>query len=224
MPIEQLVSAAIGFLLTVMIFSYLLGDNPLFRIAVNIFIGVASGYAATVVVYSVLKPKLDGLLQTSGPAQLILAAIPFLLGVTLFAKLFPRTAWIGNFAMALLVGVGAATAVGGALIGSLIPQFQASVGAFDLHAAGGGWMRVTEGLVMSVGAVLTLAAFHFSAGRAADGTPKRQPLIEGAAWFGRIFIAITLGALFAGVYMASLTAMIERLSTIINFIRQLTGI
>ncbi len=68
---------------------------------------------------------------------------------------------------------------------------------------------------MLVGTVFTLAAFHFSAGRAADGTPKRQPLIEAAAWVGRIFIAITLGALFAGVYMAALTAMIERLHFII---------
>ncbi len=80
---------------------------------------------------------------------------------------------------------------------------------------------------MLVGTVFALAAFHFSAGRAADGTPKRQPLLEVAAWIGRIFIAITLGALFAGVYMASLTAMIERLSSIVDFfgtIRQLIGI
>jgi hypothetical protein len=84
---------------------------------------------------------------------------------------------------------------------------------------------------MFLGTVLTLASFHFSAGRAADGTPKRNSVIEGIAWAGRIFIAITLGALFAGVYMAALTAMIERLNsfveqstTIINFIRQLIGI
>jgi hypothetical protein len=78
---------------------------------------------------------------------------------------------------------------------------------------------------MLVGTVFTLAAFHFSAGRAADGTPKRFPIIEGLAWAGRIFIAITLGALFAGVYMASLTAMIERLNFILidfpSVIRQL---
>ncbi len=43
------------------------------------------------------------------------------------------------------------------------------------------------------------------------------------AWLGRIFIAITLGVLFAGVYMAALTAMIERLSSILNF-RQFFGL
>lgn len=230
MTIIDLISALIGFLLTLMIFSYLIGDGPLFRVALNIFIGVASGYAATVVVHYVLKPKFNYLLQSNDPVQLILTAIPLVLGVTLFAKFFPRTSWIGNFAMAVLVGVGTATAIGGALIGTLIPQFQAATGAFSLRSTivgrGPGYMLL-EGTIMFLGTVFTLSAFHFSAGRAADGTPKRFALIEGLAWVGRIFIAITLGALFAGVYMAALTAMIERLSSIIDFfhlIRQLIGI
>jgi hypothetical protein len=218
MPIE-LISALIGLVLTLMIFSYLIGDGPLFRIAVYVFIGVASGYAATVVWHSVLVPKLFQPLAGLDPLSLI----PLILGISLFAKFSPRISWIGSFAMAVLVGVGAATAIGGALIGSLIPQFQAATGAFDLRATGGGLGQLGQGIVMFFGTVLTLASFHFSAGRAADGTPKRNSLIEGIAWFGRIFVAITLGVLFAGVYMAALTAMIERLSSMINFARQLIG-
>jgi hypothetical protein len=198
----EIISAVVGFLLTLMIFSYLIGDNPLFRIAVYIFIGVSSGYAATVVVYYVLIPKLGNLLQVNDLYQFILAVIPLSLGVSLVAKFFPRTSWIGNFAMALLVGVGAATAIGGALLGTLIPQFQAAIGAFDLRSAGGGTnmiLKLVEGTVMFFGTVLTLASFHFSAGRAADGTPKRNSILEGLAWFGRIFIAITFGVLLHGV-------------------------
>ena len=217
----EIISGAIGFLLTVMIFSYLIGDNALFRIAVYIFIGVSSGYAATVIVYYVLIPKFS-LLQTNDFSQLLLTIIPLLFGATLLAKFSPRISWIGNLAMALLVGVGAAAAIGGALLGTIIPQFQASIDMFDGSSITAS--RLFEGSVMLVGTVFTLASFHFSAGRAADGTPKRNSIIEGAAWVGRIFIAITFGVLFAGVYMASLTAMIERLSSIINFIRQLIGI
>lgn len=219
-------SAFVGLILTLMIFSYLIGDNPLFRIAVYLFVGVASGYAATVTVYYVLLPKLSRF-QTNDLNQLILAIIPLLLGVSLLAKFSPRISWIGNFAMAVLVGVGAAAALGGALIGTLVPQVQASIDGFDFRSAGGGanaLLSLAEGTVMFFGTVLTLASFHFSASRAADGTPKRNSIIEGIAWVGRIFIAITLGVLFAGVYMAALTAMIERLSSVINFIRQLVGI
>ena len=49
-------------------------------------------------------------------------------------------------------------------------------------------------------------------------------VFEWIAWVGRIFIAITLGVLFAGVYMSALTAMIERLGFVINFFRQFIGI
>lgn len=221
MPIE-LISALVGLILTLMVFSYLIGDNPLFRIAVYLFIGVASGYAATVVWHYVLVPKLFQSVSTLNP----LALIPFVFGISLLAKLSPRIAWIGNFAMAVLVGVGAAAAVGGALLGTLMPQAQAAIDGFDVLSAGSGLelaSRLLEGVIMLGGTVFTLASFHFSAGRAADGVPKRNRLLEGIAWVGRIFIAITLGVLFAGVYMSALTAMIERLSFVLNFIRQLIG-
>ena len=215
----ELISGLVGLLLTLMVFSYLIGDNPLFRIAVYLFIGVASGYAATVVWHYVLVPKLFQTLGAFNP----LAIIPLILGLSLLTKLVPRLSWLGSFAMAILVGVGAAAAVGGALIGTLLPQAQAAIDGFDFRSVGGGtnaFLQLAEGGVMFLGTVFTLASFHFSAGRAADGAPKRNRILEGIAWVGRIFIAITLGALFAGVYVSALTAMIERLSFILNFITQ----
>ena len=221
----DLISALVGFILTWMIFSYLIGDNAFFRVAVYLFIGVSSGYAAAVVVHHVLIPKFN-LLGTNDVNQLILGIIPLFLSVSLLAKLLPRISWIGNFAMAVLVGVGAAAAVGGGLIGTLIPQVRASMDAFDLSSAGGGLgsvQKLMEGGVMLLGTVFTLASFHFTASRAPDGAPKRNRILEVIAWIGRLFIAVTLGVLFAGVYMAALTAMIERLSSSINFIRGFIG-
>ena len=52
---------------------------------------------------------------------------------------------------------------------------------------------------------------------------RRLGLIEVLAWGGRIFIGIALGAVFAGVYAAALTALIERISSLINFIFDLLG-
>jgi hypothetical protein len=221
MPIE-LISALVGLILTLMVFSYLIGDNPLFRVAVYLFIGVASGYAATIVWHDVLVPKLFQPLAALNP----LSFVPLIFAILLLAKLSPRISWIGSFAMAVLVGVGAAAAVGGALIGTLMPQAQATINGFDVLSAGNvgqAAFQFLEGSIVLVGTVVTLASFHFSAGRAADGAPRRNRILEGIAWVGRIFISITLGALFAGVYMSALTAMIERLSFVLNFIRGLVG-
>lgn len=222
----EFLSAFAGLILTLLVFSYLIGDNPLFRFALYLFIGVASGYGATVVWHYVLIPKLFSPIQSGDPNQLLLAIIPLILCVSLLAKLSPRISWIGNFAMAILVGVGAATAVGGAVLGTLIPQVQAAIDALDFRSAGGGASSFTallDGVVMLAGTVFTLGYFQFTASRAPDGTPKRNIVLEAVAWIGRIFIAITFGVLFAGVYMAALTAMIERLGSILNFIRQLVG-
>ena len=220
----EVISGFIGLILTLLVFSYLIGDNPLFRFAIYLFIGASAGYAAVAAWHYVLMPKLFS--QLGDPNRLLLMVIPLVLSISLLAKLSPRISWIGNFAMAVLVGVGAATAIGGALIGTLVPQTQAAMNAFDLGAATGAdiFLTLFQATVLLVGTVLTLAAFHFTVGRAPDGSARRNFTLEGLSRAGRVFVSITFGVLFAGVYMAALTAMIERLSTLINFTRQLIGL
>ena len=224
----EVISGFIGLILTLLVLSYLIGDNPLFRFAIYLFIGVSSGYAAFAAWQFVLWPKLFSpfLTQFGNINQLILLAVPLVLSLSLLAKLSPRTSWMGNFAMAVLVGVGAATAVGGALMGTLVPQAEAAMNEFDLGSSTGSeiFVRLIQATIMFFGTILTLAAFHFTTGRAPDGSSKKNGFLNGLGQAGRVFISITLGVLFAGVYMASLTAMIERLSSLINFTRQLIGL
>jgi len=216
MPIEA-ISALIGLLLTLLVFSYLIGDNPLFRTALYLFIGISSGYAAVVVWHAVLLPRLFLPILSMDPGQLLPVIVPLGLSVSLLAKLSPRISWLGSFAMALLVGVGAATALSGAVIGTLIPQTRAAMDALASPTV----ERFVQGIFMLAGTALTLAYFQFSARRAADGTVRRNVIFELLASIGRVFIAITLGVFFGGVYTAALTAMIERLSSMINFVKSL---
>jgi hypothetical protein len=224
----EVISGFIGLILTLLVFSYLIGDNPLFRFTIYLFIGVSSGYGAFAAWQYVLWPKLFSpfFSQLGNLNQLILLAVPLVLSISLLAKLSPRTSMVGNFAMAILVGVGAATAVGGALMGTLVPQAQAAMNEFGLGSTSGSaaLAKLIQAGIMLLGTILTLAAFHFTTGRAPDGSAKSNGFLDGLGKAGRVFISITLGVLFAGVYMASLTAMIERLSTLIHFTRQLIGL
>src|SRR5574339_273014 len=135
----EVISGFIGLILTLLVFSYLIGDNPLFRFAIYLFIGVSSAYAAFAAWQYVLWPKLFSpfLAQLGDLNQLLLLAVPLVLSLSLLAKLSPRTSWMGNFAMAILVGVGAASAVGGALMGTLVPQAQTAMNEFDLGSSTG---------------------------------------------------------------------------------------
>jgi hypothetical protein len=215
---HDLVTGFFSFLLTLMILSYLIGDNPAFRVAVYIFVGVSAGYVAAVVWWQVLFPNLLVPLVTGGLIARLVPLIALVLGILLLMKLSPRTARLGNPPVAFLVGVGAAVAVGGAVMGTLIPQTQASINIFDLSNAGQYWLaRLFFGTIMLVGTITTLVYFQFGA-KSTPAGPQRGKLVVILGWVGQIFIAITLGVLFAGVFTAAMTALIERLNFIWTFL------
>lgn len=226
MNLGDLAAGLISFLLTLMVLSYIIGDNPLFRLTIHLFIGVAAGYAGAVALLDVIIPKLaipfsqainDGSFQ-----PLILAIPPALLGLLLLAKLSSGAAWLGNPTMAFLVGVGAAAAIGGSVLGTLFPQVGSTIRLFDLRSAQesgfSGAERLIEGMIILVGTISTLMYFHFGTRARPDMPARRSRYVEIVSWGGGVFIAITFGVLFAGVYTAALTALIERLSFVWDFL------
>src|SRR3972149_2608936 len=120
--------------LTVMVLSYILGDNAFFRVAAYLFVGVAGGFAATVAWHEVLQPRLIAPLLDLDSAELgsgdLLTGvlIPLALVVLLALRLVPGARRLGGLPVALLVGVGAAAVVGGAITGALVPHTVAGGG------------------------------------------------------------------------------------------------
>jgi hypothetical protein len=205
----DLIAGFIAFLFTLFIFSYLIGDNPLFRIAVYIFVGVSAGYVGAVAFRQVILPDLFVPLL-AGKALLI---VPLILGALLLTKVSPRLTQLGMPTMALLVGVSAAIAVGGAVTGTLLPQIGATIELFNTRSAvlsAQFFGMIFNGAWILAGVITTLVYFHFGAHTTRDGAVRRFGLIELIAFIGSIFLAITLGVLFAGVYSAALTALIDR--------------
>ncbi len=205
----DLIAGFIAFLFTLFIFSYLIGDNPLFRIAVYIFVGVSAGYVGAVAFRQVILPDLFVPLL-AGKALLI---VPLILGALLLTKVSPRLTQLGMPTIALLVGVSAAIAVGGAVTGTLLPQIGATIELFNTRSAvlsAQFFGMIFNGAWILAGVITTLVYFHFGAHTTRDGAVRRFGLIELIAFIGSIFLAITLGVLFAGVYSAALTALIDR--------------
>ncbi len=223
---SDLLSAGVSFLITILILSYLFGDNPLFRAAVYIFVGVSAGYVAAVAWNQVILPLLIQPIWSgaafSGEWQEILLLFPLLGSALLLTKVSPRLSGFGQLPMAFLVGVGAAVTIGGAVLGTLIPQVSATIDGFNMRLANVSGIDTAfiflNGVLVLVGVVGTLAYFHFGARQKEDGSVKRNFLVEILTWIGRIYIAITFGVLFAGVYMAALTALIERMDSLRTFI------
>jgi len=223
---SELLSAAVSFIVTILILSYLFGDNPLFRATIYVFIGVSAGYVAAVawrqvILPQLLQPILSGRVF-SNALQAALLFVPLVGSGLLLAKGSPRLSGLGLLPMAFLVGVGAAVAIGGAVMGTLLPQLNATFGGFDVGTAVARninpFFMILNGAMILIGVIGTLAYFHFGARQKADGSVKRNFLIEILTWIGRVYIAITFGVLFAGVYMAALTALIGRVDSLRSFI------
>jgi hypothetical protein len=211
-------SSLSGFIFTVLILSYLLGDNPLFRVGIYLFIGISVGYVLSVTWHQVIWPQLIQPMISGAvfrDVQQAFLIFPLLGSVLLLVKIFPRLSGLGQLPTALLVGVGAAVAVGGAILGTLIPQVEATINAFDLRIARtNAFFALFNGVLVLIGILGTLAYFQFGARKRDDGTVRRNALIEALTWIGRIYIAISFGVLFAGVYLAALTAFISRVDSI----------
>ena len=149
--------------------------------------------------------------------------IPLVLGGLLITKVFPQLAPLGSPVMAFMVGVGAATIIGGALLGTLFPQVMATVDLFDQNAliqTGGQAVSVLiNNALILFGLVATLASFQFSTRFSRN--PAAQSIWKLVFSIGRVFIAIALGVIFSGVLIASLTALVERFSFMTDFTRTL---
>lgn len=205
----------IGFVLTVLVFSYLLGDNVLYRLAIYVFVGVAAGYAATVAVEGVLLPWINTTMTAEGASagEIALGFIPLFTGLTLLLKASPRLGRYGNIALAFLIGVGTAVALVGAVSGTLIPLVT-STGT----ALAGTPERPVDlnGIVIILGTVTTLLYFQYLARQEPDGTVRQPYIVRAIGTVGQMFLIITFASLYAGAILSSLTVFSERIAFLLG--------
>lgn len=205
-----------SFILTIMVLSYIFGDNPLFRIATYLFIGVAAAYVFVLIFYQVLIPKLIMPLFTGDNNQKIIQIIPITLSVLLFFKLSKRTSSLGNISLAFLVGSGAAIILTSAFSGTLLPMIDMITEPFSLNSLN--FQKLVGGIILLIGAISSLLYFQFSTITAAESQSLFSRFLHYSKTVGTVFIGITLGSIFAGVIISSVLALIERLNFIITFI------
>jgi len=216
---SEVVGLAIGAALTFFILSYLAGDNPLYKLALYLFIGALVGYSFGIVLREVLVGMaLSRLL--SRPSS---AAAPIILGILLLFKGFPKQAYLGNLSVAYLIGVGTAVALGGALLGTLAPQVAAAGRALSPISLSNFRFGLVDGLMVVVGTVSTLMSFTFFRAKDQKGGGAWGRILSGVAWVGRVFLVSAFGVAFAGALTASLSVLIGRMQYLIDVFYGLVG-
>lgn len=225
--ISQAIGIGLGFVLSLMVYSYLLGDNPLYRLAIHILVGVGMGYATVMVLYNVIIPQLlSPIVQiTSGngaDASTLAQPLVWLLAALLMLKLFPKTAQLGNITMGFVMGVGSAVAIGGAVLGTLVPQVHATALpiipglAFSILPGQSGSINALASVVIVFGTIMSLLYFHFHGQPVGENRVERPTWLRVTAQIGQVFLMIAFGALFAGALIASLSVLTERMEFLVT--------
>src|ERR671930_406587 len=120
-----LTGSIVAGVLPLMVFSYLLGANPLWRVAQSLLVGVSVGYVTLVLLTQVIAPQIARVIAPAAgadPSDRWLAAVPVALGLLLLLRIGYPGAWPASFGLNLVVVVGSALALGGALAGTIVPQ------------------------------------------------------------------------------------------------------
>jgi predicted membrane channel-forming protein YqfA (hemolysin III family) len=226
-PLLDSVGIAVAVILTLFVFSYLLGDNVLYRLAEHIFVGVSVGYAVIAVFYAAVGPKLfiplGNALSNGDWTRATLLVVYLVMGLLLLTKPSKRLSWLGNLSVAMLLGVGAALAIGGALFGTLLPQVNATseIGLYTERY--GQVFGLFSGILVLVGAAGVLIHFQFGSGGEGRLAGARARVVQVWGGLGRWFIVIALAAILATVFMSRLSLLIGQIQFLIDAVRNVLG-
>ncbi len=203
--------AWLSIFLTLCIFSYLYEDNPIYKLAEHLFLGVSIGYGVVEIIYGVLMPNLfDKLVMadhwTLSRVGLIAPLVMFLL---LFTKFSRKYSWLARIPIAFLVAAFAGVKMTGEANARLITQVRQSMpDLIEVWNTYGFWSWEDDGaglfssLLLVVGLSATLLHFYFSA--------PHNKVMRGLSRFGVLMLMLSFGASFGYTVMGRISLAIGR--------------
>lgn len=211
----EILGVWISAFLTLAVFSFLYRDNPIYKFAEHLFIGVSTGYILIQSLTGTLIPNLVHPLREAmagGPWQNYLRLGALVLSVLLLLRLSGKAAWVSRWPLALMIGAYAALRMTGLAQSDLVEQVNATM--VPVAGAGLPWF-VWEGpsvvghLVLVVGVVSVLIYFFFS-------VEQRTPLRQIGA-VGTFFLMVTFGSSFGYTVLARISLLIGRAQDLYSF-------
>lgn len=192
----------IGALLTLCIFSFLFGDNPFYKFAEHLYVGLSVGYMISIYYWNFFKPDLIDPLFGQGRIVLI---IPALLGICYFAIFVQKLSWAVRIPMGFVLGWGSGVAIPAILQANIIRQIQGSLITSQVLAR---WDTLVWSIIVLVGVITTVVYFFFSR--------EQKGGFKVVANIGIVYIMIGFGASFGYTVMARISLLLGRLQFLLR--------
>jgi hypothetical protein len=192
--------------LTLCIFSFLYKDNPFYKFAEHLFVGVSNGYLVTITWHGVLWPEALKPVLFQGQWWLIIALI---IGALYFTRFIPRISWLIRVPIAITIGYSTGAAIPAVIQADIIRQIQGSIlTPQNFQTWNAGSMGIIWSIILFIGVLCTLSYFYFS--------KEHKGVLGITSRVGIIFVMIGFGAAFGYTVMARISLFIGRLQFLLG--------
>jgi hypothetical protein len=205
-------------LMTLAILSFMYGDNPLYKLAEAIVVGVSAAYWMVVAFWTTLVPNLFGKLWPTAVHSWAIPGMspvrdphwylnlaPLLLGAMLLWRLAPRGAWIARWPLAFIIGTTAGMRLVHFLQADFLSQIRAGIVplvVYDAAAGGFDFWTSLQNAIVFFGTLAALVYFFFSI--------EHEGVVGKVSRVGIWVLMITFGASFGFTVMGRIALLANR--------------
>lgn len=199
--IVDVVATWVAALVTLVVLGGMLGERRLFGWSQHLLAGLATGFLALIAITEVIVPRLVTPIADGGADRPELWLGLALVGATAGAPWLPRI--VGAVPISLVIGSLSAFALGGAVIGTILPQLVATTAA-----GGGSTAALVTGLVAAAVTGLVLVGFL-------HGVPRGRALSAASA-AGRWLLVAGIGGWLGYLLLSRLVLLLDRISFLLG--------
>ena len=208
----ELIGIWVAALLTLCIYSFLYRDNPFYRFAEHLFVGVSVGYGIVLTIHQGFIPFAWRPLEKAFMQQEWIGLwrlIPIAIGALFFTRLVPTHAWLIRYPIAILIGVGSGLAIPNVMRADIFQQVHGTLTPFaQIHAGELDAFQIFGAILMLIGVISTLTYFFFSV--------EHRGVVGGVSKIGIVFLMIGFGSAFGNTVMGRVSLLIQRVDFLLN--------
>jgi hypothetical protein len=199
----------VGAFLTLAIYSFLYKDNPVYKFAEHLFVGISAGFYVIIYTNNSIRPNLiDPLLR----GEKLFLIIPGILGFFFILRfIVPRLSWLSRWSIAFYVGIGSGVSIPAMMQARVLAQMKGTMEplfsmegwtSFFGTPTFWGFINLISIPLTSIGVLCVLSYFFFS--------KEHKGALGGASKIGIILLMIGFGASFGYTVMARVSLLIGR--------------